>query len=148
MDAVPMTHDEAHSRPGFLTGRIGRDSMIRIACLLALLLFAGAASAASSGTGVAFVHGTGKQTNAYNDYWQPTMVNTVRQGLVNQSNYVVINCDFEQYMWDSRAAGCLASQLTSFINSKNITLSRSSAGGWTCATSAATKYAPKGCSGV
>ena len=95
--------------------------MIRIVSLLALLLFAGAASAASSRTGVAFVHGTGKQTNAYNDYWQPTMVNTVRQGLVNQSNYVVINCDFEQYMWDSRAAGCLASQLTSFINSKNIT---------------------------
>ena len=86
--------------------------MIRIVSLLALLLFAGAASAASSRTGVAFVHGTGKQTNAYNDYWQPTMVNTVRQGLVNQSNYVVINCDFEQYMWDSRAAGCLASQLT------------------------------------
>ena len=95
--------------------------MIRIVSLLALLLFAGAASAASSRTGVAFVHGTGHQTNAYNDYWQPTMVNTVRQGLVNQSNYVVINCDFEQYMWDSRAAGCLASQLTSFINSKNIT---------------------------
>ena len=95
--------------------------MIRIASMLALLLFAGAASAATSGTGVAFVHGTGKQTNAYNDYWQPTIVNTVRQGLVNQANYTVINCDFEQYMWDSRAAGCLATQLTSFINSKNIT---------------------------
>ena len=72
-------------------------------------------------TGVAFVHGTGHQTDAYNDYWQPTMVNNVRAGLANPSNYTVINCDFEQYMWDSRAAGCLATQLTSFINTKHIT---------------------------
>jgi len=69
-------------------------------------------------TGVAFVHGTGSQTNAYNDYWQPTMVNNVRNGLANPANYVVINCDFNQYMWDSRAAGCLAGQLTTFINAK------------------------------
>jgi hypothetical protein len=40
------------------------------------------------------------------------MVNSVRQGLSNQNNYVVINCDFEQYMWDSQAAGCLAGQLS------------------------------------
>lgn len=72
-------------------------------------------------TGVAFVHGTGKQTDAYNDYWQPTMVNNVRAGLANPANYVVINCDFDQYMWDSRAAGCLADQLTQFINAKGIT---------------------------
>lgn len=72
-------------------------------------------------TGVAFVHGTGSQTNAYQDYWQPTMVNNVRNGLAQPANYVVVNCDFNQYMWDSRAAGCLATQLTSFINSKGIT---------------------------
>lgn len=37
---------------------------------------------------------------------------------------------------------------TPAINGKNITLSRSTAGGWTCATNALTKYAPKGCSGA
>ena len=95
--------------------------MIRIALVLLLALGTTSAYATSAGTGVAFVHGTGHQTDAYNDYWQPTMVNTVRQGLVNQNNYTVINCDFEQYMWDSRAAGCLATQLTAFITSKNIT---------------------------
>jgi hypothetical protein len=95
--------------------------MIRIAFVLLLALGTASAFATSAGTGVAFVHGTGSQTDAYNDYWQPTMVNTVRQGLVNQNNYTVINCDFEQYMWDSRAAGCLATQLTAFISSKNIT---------------------------
>lgn len=78
-------------------------------------VFAGAA------TGVAFVHGTGEQTNAYNDYWQPGIINSVRQGLANQSNYTVINCDFDEYMWRSGAAGCLAGQLSSFISSKNIT---------------------------
>jgi pimeloyl-ACP methyl ester carboxylesterase len=75
----------------------------------------------SANTGVAFVHGTGNQTDAYNTYWQPTMVNNVRGGLANPNNYVVINCDFTQYMWDSRAAGCLANQLGSFISSKGIT---------------------------
>ncbi len=72
-------------------------------------------------TGVALVHGTGHQTNAAADYWQWGMVNSIRQGLPNQSNYVVINCNFEKYMWDSQAAGCLAGQLTTFINNKNIT---------------------------
>lgn len=87
-----------------------------------LLLAASAPCAiAADVTGVAFVHGTGSQTNAYQDYWQPKMVDSVRQGLANPANYVVINCDFTQYMWDSRAAGCLAGQLTTFINSKGIT---------------------------
>lgn len=86
---------------------------------LALLLLA--ASPAFANTGVAFVHGTGSQTDAYNDYWTGEMIQSVIQGLPNSSNYVVINCDFEQYMWTSGAAGCLATQLTSFINSKGIT---------------------------
>lgn len=91
--------------------------MRKYLCGLALAL---AAPCAFAATGVAFVHGTGSQTNAYNDYWQPTMVDSIRGGLPNPANYVVINCDFTQYMWDSRAAGCLAGQLTTFINSKNI----------------------------
>lgn len=74
-----------------------------------------------SNTGVAFVHGTGKQTNALNDYWKSEFVNSVRQGLPNSSKYTVINCDFEQYMWTSGAAGCLAGQLSSFISSQSIT---------------------------
>jgi hypothetical protein len=95
--------------------------MIRFAFAALLALGAGSVFAASAGTGVAFIHGTGKQTNALADYWQPAIVNTVRQGLVNQANYSVINCDLEQYMWDSRAAGCVATQLTAFISSRNIT---------------------------
>lgn len=85
------------------------------------LLLAAAAPCAFANTGVAFVHGTGSQTNAYNDYWTAPMVDSVRGGLPNPANYVVINCDFTQYMWDSRAAGCLAGQLTTFINNRGIT---------------------------
>src|SRR3546814_18876448 len=55
------------------------------------------------------------------DLWKSAFVNSVRQGLVNQANFVVINCDFNQYMWDSRASGCLAGQLTNFINQRGIT---------------------------
>jgi hypothetical protein len=89
--------------------------------LLCGLLFLALPLSAIANKGVAFVHGTGKQTNALNDYWQPGIVNSVRQGLPNQANYLVVNCDFEQYMWDSRAAGCLAGQLHSFITTRGIT---------------------------
>ncbi|MBZ5712698.1 hypothetical protein [Nannocystis pusilla] len=88
-----------------------------VACLAVLV----APAVARANVGVAFVHGTGKQTNALADYWTPAFVDSVRQGLPNPANYVVINCDFEQYMWDPEAAGCLAGQLTSFINTKKIT---------------------------
>ncbi|NOZ96099.1 MAG: hypothetical protein GXP47_15370 [Acidobacteria bacterium] len=71
-------------------------------------------------TGVAFVHGTGHQTDAYHDYWKPEMVDSVRQGLPDPSKFVVINCDFEQYMWKAEAAGCLAGQLYNFIVSNGI----------------------------
>ncbi|MBC6942802.1 MAG: hypothetical protein DWB45_08770 [Xanthomonadales bacterium] len=95
--------------------------MLRITATLLLAAAASAAHAATATTGVAFVHGTGHQTNAYADYWQSPMIETVRNGLVNRNNYVVINCDFTQYMWDNRAAGCLAGQLKSFIDSRGIT---------------------------
>lgn len=71
--------------------------------------------------GIAFIHGTGAQTDAYNDYWTGSFVNSVRQGLSNQNNYTVINCDFNQFMWDAEASGCLATQLTNFMNDKSVT---------------------------
>lgn len=89
---------------------------------IALGLAMMAALPASAGnTGVAFVHGTGKQTNAAADYWTHEFIDSVKQGLPNQNLVVVINCDFEQYMWTSAAAGCLASQLHPFIVNNNIT---------------------------
>jgi membrane protein YqaA with SNARE-associated domain len=72
-------------------------------------------------SGVAFVHGTGSQTDAYNDYWTGDFVQSVMQKQSNPNNYVMINCDFDQYMWDSAAAGCLAGQLTTYIQNNNIT---------------------------
>ncbi len=71
-------------------------------------------------TGVAFVHGTGHQTDALNDYWRAGFVNSVRQGLPDPSKFVVVNCDFEQYMWDSQAAGCLAGYLHDFIVNQGV----------------------------
>ena len=81
-----------------------------------------AALPASAGnTGVVFVHGTGNQSNALNDYWSPEFINSVRQGLPNPALSLVVNCDFGQYMWTQGAAGCLASQLHPFIVNNNIT---------------------------
>lgn len=88
--------------------------------MLLSLSLAMASAAVQAATGVALVHGTGHQTDAYNDYWQAAMVEGVRNGLTDRNNLLVVNCDFDQYMWDDRAAGCLAGQLTSFIQSRNI----------------------------
>lgn len=92
--------------------------MKKIVISLALLAVASPALAA---TGVALVHGTGHQTDAYNDYWTHDFVQSVRQGLPDTSKYVVINCDFEQYMWTRGAAGCLSRQLAEFIRGNRIT---------------------------
>jgi hypothetical protein len=70
--------------------------------------------------GVAFVHGTSDNSDALNDYWTQSMVNSVVAGLPNSSNHVVINCNFNEFMWTNGAAGCLAGQLTNFINNNNI----------------------------
>jgi hypothetical protein len=85
--------------------------------LFALLL---ALPTVDAATGVAFVHGTGRQTDALNDYWTRSMVDSVRSGLPDVSSYLVVNCDFEQYMWASGAAGCLAGQLHPFITQRGI----------------------------
>ncbi|MHB1272497.1 MAG: hypothetical protein ACYCZD_06935 [Rhodanobacter sp.] len=92
--------------------------MRRIWITLSLALTS--ASALATTTGVALVHGTGNQTDAYNNYWQAAMVEGVRNGLTDRSNLLVVNCDFDQYMWDDRAAGCLATQLTAFIQNRHI----------------------------
>lgn len=95
------------------------SDIVKIIKLMTAVLLLGFSAFSSANMGVAFIHGTGKQTNAYDDYWTGAFVNSVMSG--NGSRYTVINCDFEQYMWDSAAAGCLAGQLTSFINAQGIT---------------------------
>ncbi|MGZ3184891.1 MAG: hypothetical protein ACXU8N_20855 [Telluria sp.] len=91
------------------------------AVLLASHLAGVVGPAMAGNTGVVFVHGTGKQTDAANDYWTHEMIDSVRQGLPNPALYLVINCDFDQYMWTSGAAGCLADQVYPFIVNNNIT---------------------------
>lgn len=89
-----------------------------IALASALVLSTGAV--ASANTGLAFVHGTGNQTDALNDYWTASNVNAVKAGLPNSSLTIVVNCNFDKYMWDSAAAGCLADHLYPFITNNNI----------------------------
>lgn len=70
---------------------------------------------AEASAGVAFVHGTGSQDAALEDYWTRELVDSVRMGLPNPNNYTVINCDFTQALWDERASGCLAEELSAFV---------------------------------
>lgn len=108
--------DAARLKPSVLDTHMLTRTLVT-AAFAGVLLLPGPAHAV---TGVAFVHGTGKQTNALADYWTAAFVDSVRQGLPNTSNYLIVNCDFEQYMWDPEAAGCLAGQLSSFIATKKI----------------------------
>ncbi len=86
--------------------------------LLAALCWTGAVFANS---GVVFIHGTGNPDDALNDYWTRDFVDSVMADQADRSNYKVIQCDFDQYMWTSGAAGCLAGQLTDYINQRGIT---------------------------
>ncbi|HET7561255.1 MAG TPA: hypothetical protein VFJ87_02615, partial [Rhodanobacteraceae bacterium] len=61
-----------------------------LTCLVLLVCGIGSACAT---TGVAFVHGTGHQTDAYDNYWQAPMIESVRQGLADPNNLLVVNCD-------------------------------------------------------
>jgi hypothetical protein len=99
---------------------MNRQILRRFACAFVAASACAFVHAATSTSGVAFVHGTGKQTDAYNNYWQKPFVDKVRAGLPNTNNFVVINCDFTQYWWHPDASGCLAQQLTNFINAKGI----------------------------
>lgn len=93
----------------------------RWAALGSALALSTALPAMAGNTGVAFVHGTGHQTDAATNYWTWDMINSVRQGLPSPNLYVVINCDFDQYMWTAAAVGCLADQLYPFIVNNGIT---------------------------
>ncbi|TDF38430.1 hypothetical protein EYS14_12180 [Alteromonadaceae bacterium M269] len=92
---------------------------MRILKCLTLLSILSWSTLSFANFGVAFVHGTGSQSDALNDYWTQDFVNSVMSG--NGNRFVVVNCDFEQLMWSDPAAGCLAQQLTQFIQSQNIT---------------------------
>lgn len=94
---------------------------IRTIVLATLLASAATLGTAQAATGVAFVHGTSKHTDAASDYWTHANIDSIRQGLPDPGDYVVINCDFTQYMWHDDAAGCLAGQLQSFIAAHDIT---------------------------
>ena len=83
---------QSHSRAA------GRALAVATALAAAL-----AATPALAATGVAFVHGTGHQTNALADYWTAEMVNSVRQGLpiicVISNNHGWRDVSHEQDMW-------------------------------------------------
>lgn len=74
---------------------------------------------ASANRGVVFVHGTGYQTNALDDYWTPDFIDSVMLG--NDNPYLVVNCDFEEYIWKNRAAVCVADQVYRWGRANRIT---------------------------
>jgi hypothetical protein len=76
---------------------------------------------ATENTGIAFIHGTNDhRTDAIGGYWNAQFIESVVSGLPNPENYAVIHCDFRQFMWTKEGAGCMAEQMTTFIEDKHI----------------------------
>ena len=89
--------------------------------LIALLLLFSTLTQASENTGIAFVHGTNDhREDAYGGYWKTDFLNSVSQGLANPENYLVVHCDYSQYMWHEDAGDCTAEQLIRFIDEKQL----------------------------
>ncbi|MGQ3888680.1 hypothetical protein ACQUW5_06555 [Legionella sp. CNM-1927-20] len=71
--------------------------------------------------GIAFIHGNNDhRTDAEGGYWKKELIDSLASALPNPDNYIVVGCDYSQYMWHEDAAGCTADQLLSFINNKHI----------------------------
>jgi hypothetical protein len=88
----------------------------------ALLITAAAAwpGLAQAQVGVAFVHGTGTQTDAVHDYWTQDFVSSVASGLPDPDAWVVADCDLGQYMWTEAAAGCVVDRLLDFTEAHDV----------------------------
>lgn len=78
------------------------------------------ATSADAHRGVAFLHGTGEQTDALSSYWTEEFVDSVTADLASPDDVLVVNCDFGQFAWDEAAAGCLATQMVDFIEDRDI----------------------------
>lgn len=88
-------------------------------------LLAGAVTAtlpniASAQAGVAFVHGTGAQAQALQDYWTEDFVFSVASGLSDPDAWVVVDCDLGQAMWSEAAAGCVVDRLLDFTDDYDV----------------------------
>lgn len=93
-----------------------------ILCLFFLLCAFQKTYSAENTIGIVLVHGTNDhRLNADGGYWKKEFINTLTQALPNPDNYLVVACDFSQYMWHEDAAGCAANQMIQFIEQKNIT---------------------------
>lgn len=93
---------------------------MRMPWIILSLALVVAPSVAHAEVGVAFVHGTGSQAEAIDDYWTRDFVDSVRSGLRDPDLFTVVSCDFGQMMWHDDAAGCLVSGLEELIDGRGV----------------------------
>lgn len=71
--------------------------------------------------GIVFIHGTkDHRTDADGEYWKESFTRSVAAALERPSDFLIVHCDFRQYMWDAKASGCVARQILAFIEKKGI----------------------------
>ncbi len=76
---------------------------------------------ATKNTAVVFIHGTSDhRQDADGIYWKKEYVKKITANLPNPDNYLIVHCDFRQYMWKPESSGCIAEQVTQFINDRGI----------------------------
>jgi hypothetical protein len=94
--------------------------MKRIRRAILIAIAASWPGVASAQVGVAFVHGTGAQTDALQDYWSEDFVLSVTSGLPDPDAWVVADCDLGELMWAPSAAGCVVEQLLELTESHDV----------------------------
>jgi hypothetical protein len=87
---------------------------------IAAIIAASATAPAHARRGIAFVHGTGSQSDAEDEYWTPEMVDVVASGLFDPGLVVVPSCDLGQLAWHQDAAGCVAGEIADFVEVEGV----------------------------
>jgi hypothetical protein len=72
-------------------------------------------------TGLVLVHGTQDHRNdALGHYWKTKHIDNLSKPLFSKEKLLVVHCNFNKYMWDSEAGGCVAKQVSQFIDAQAI----------------------------
>lgn len=83
------------------------------------IILCGISNQVLANKGIVFVHGTGNQTNAEDNYWTSGFINSVMSG--NSNPYLVVSCDFDDYIWAGPSASCVVDQIYNWAGANNVT---------------------------
>ena len=80
--------------------------------------------------GIVLMHGNGNHTQ--DNYWEPQLVDSIRESVAHQYHLLQVKCDASQFMWSSETSDCITQQILDFSQTygiKQLKIVTHSAGG-------------------